>query len=178
MKKKIGILALVIVVLIIFLFNFGIEIGNVRIGKIEKIHTEQREDIENSIFYKKYYSQNKLTCINLWATWCEPCIDEMDSLNITKSNHDDVNFISLSIDQDSLKLKKFISKGKFKFEDITFENLAYRKKIVHLIQNKKSAMLESQSVPVTVLVRNKKILKILDGQVDFKELELAIEKFK
>ena len=52
---------------------------------------------------------NKLTIINIWATWCLPCIEELPALNdfikSNNTNNKDSNyrFITLSVDIDGAK---------------------------------------------------------------------------
>lgn len=71
---------------------------------------------------------DKIICVNLWATWCGPCIKEMPMLNRIKEEYalKKIEFLSLSVDTDSIKLKEFLKTDKFHFKDITFENLEYR----------------------------------------------------
>lgn len=181
MKKTIKIIAIVIIALIFLLLNFGIQIGDVRIGKQLDLQTKQNYEIENSSFYKNHFSKNKLTVVNLWATWCEPCIEEMPTLNLIQEKYQNQNFefISISVDTDSLKVIKFVESGKFKFNDITLQDLKYRNAILNCLENRKlDQWISSKSVPITYLIKNKKVLKKLDGSISGEELEKAINKYK
>ncbi len=181
MKKAITITAIVITALIFLLLNFGIQIGNVRIGKQLDLQTKQDYTIENSSFYKNYFSKNKLTVVNLWATWCEPCVEEMPTLNLIKEKYQNQNieFVSISVDTDSLKMIKFLKSGKFKFNDITLQDLKYRNAILNRLENKKmDQWISSKSVPITYLIKNKKVVEKFEGSIDKEELETAINKFK
>jgi thiol-disulfide isomerase/thioredoxin len=80
MKKKTIIILGIIFILIILLFQFGIQIGNVRIGKQIDLKTKQDYRFEQSNFYSDFYSKDDLIVLNLWATWCEPCVKEMPEL--------------------------------------------------------------------------------------------------
>ena len=139
MKKVLIYSILVISVLILLLSQFGVQIGNVRIGKQIDLKISQKNDFQNSNFYTKYFESNKLICLNTWATWCVPCIDEIPNLNKLKNDYanKDIAFLSLSIDDDSLKLRKFLDKKTFNFEDITLNNLSYRDAILNTIEEKK-----------------------------------------
>ena len=57
---------------------------------------------------------NKLRLINVWATWCGPCVQEFPELVATARRFDmrDFEFISLSADQpsDTAKVKAFLEK--------------------------------------------------------------------
>lgn len=181
MKKALTILGITIVVLLLFLTQFGIQVGNVRIGKQIDLQTKQNSNFEQSAFYTQNYSKSDLTVLNLWATWCEPCIEEMPDLNSVKEYYkkEKINFLSLSIDTDSVKLEKFNNLGKFKFYDVTMSNLKYRNAILNTLENKKTdEWISSQSVPVTYLIKNKKVIAKIDGTVEKKELIDLIEKNK
>ena len=180
--KKILIGSLVfIVLLLVLLTQFGIQIGNVRIGKQIDLKTHQDNNFGKSNFYKEYYSKDKLTVLNLWATWCVPCVGEIPDLNSVKDKYknESFDFISLSIDNDSIKLVKFLSKGKFNFTDVTMDNLKYRNAILNTLEGEKADnVITSQSVPITYLIKNNKVVAKIDGTVEKQELLDLIEKNK
>lgn len=181
MKKKSLIVLSIFILIIFLLFQFGIQIGNVRIGKQVDLKTKQNYNFKTSDFYKTYYSSSNITVLNLWATWCEPCIEEMPSLNDVKQKYekDSINFISISIDKDSIKMINFNKKGKFKFEDITIKNLEFRNAILNTLENRKpDKWISSNSVPITYIIKNKKVLKKIDGTIGKDELINLIEKYK
>ena len=77
------------------------------------ITNQDREKITISKF------RNKLTVINIWATWCLPCIEELPALNdfikSNNTNNKDSNyrFITLSVDIDGAKrVLPFLKKKK------------------------------------------------------------------
>ena len=114
----------------------------------------------------------KILVINLWATWCKPCVAEIPMLNEIKSEykHKNVEFLSLSVDTDSIKLNSFLKKGKFEYVDITLQNLEYRTAILNFLENKPADnKINSYSVPVTYLIKDKKILKKIDGGLETKD---------
>jgi thiol-disulfide isomerase/thioredoxin len=181
MKKKITISLGILFLIIFLILQFGIQIGNVRIGKQIDLKTKQDSNFEQSAFYKEYYEKDKLTVLNLWATWCQPCIEEMPLLDEVKSKYskENINFISISVDNDSIKLVNFNKKGKFKFKDITLENLKYRNAILNTLDNRSpDKWISSYSVPVTYLIKNKKVVKKIDGTVEKQELIDLIEQNK
>ena len=181
MKKKLLVFVIAFFLIIILLTQFGVDIGGVRIGKQIDLKTPQDKNFEKSNFYKEYYSNNNLTVLNLWATWCVPCVEEMSDLNSikTKYKNDSFNFISLSVDNDSIKLIKFLSKGKFKFKDITMSNLKYRNAIFNTLEGDKTdKWISSQSVPKTYLIKNNKVVAKINGTIESQELIDLIEKNK
>ena len=179
MIKKILITLLVIIGTLFILSKFGFQLGNVTIGKVENnLKVNQINSLEDSEFQKKYLNNNKIICINLWATWCVPCIEEMPALNEIKKKYKNKNieFISFSLDSDSIRMKKFINTNKFEFKDVTLENLKYKNSILNFLENKPlNCNISSQTIPITYLIKNKKIIKKFDGLVDEKELIFAIE---
>ncbi len=178
--KKVLIYSLLVICIIIFLLTqFGVQIGDVRLGKQIDLKIPQKTNFESSDFYKNYYSTDKLICLNTWATWCGPCVEEMPNLNKLKLSFSDTSilFLSLSIDDDSVKLNKFLNEKKFDFTDITLKNLEYRDAILNTLEgNKIDDYIPMKSVPNTYIIKHKIIIQKLEGEVDTLELRKIIEK--
>lgn len=171
MKKKY--LYLIPIFIIFIIFRFGIQIGNVRIGKQLDLQVSQNKNFKESPFYKKYYSKEELIVLNMWATWCNPCIEEIPELNNVKNkfNKRPIKFISLSMDKDSLKLIKFLKKEKFKYEDITLTNLEFIDAIINTLENKPTdKWISSYSIPVTYLIKDQKVIQKIEGKMEKDEL--------
>lgn len=181
MKKFLLISGVILLLVIILIMSFGIQIGNVKIGKQDdSLSIEQKYEIENSEFHNEFLKSDKLLLVNLWATWCKPCIQEMPLLNEIKKEYSDKNveFLSFSVDKDSTALVNFLNSEKFEFEDITIENLEYRTTILNYLNNKPANnKINSYAVPVTYLIKDEKILKKFEGVFDSKrELTSEIDK--
>ena len=61
--------------------------------------------------------------INLWATWCPPCIAEMPDINRLYSEmkqEDSIKFIMITLDVDFSKAIRFIDKKGFDFDIYQF----------------------------------------------------------
>jgi thiol-disulfide isomerase/thioredoxin len=171
--NKARIFVVAIILFIVLIFSFGIQIGNVRIGKQIDLKVPQNENFDKSKFKNIYYSKKNLIVLNIWATWCRPCVDEIPLLNSIKKNFkgETVHFLSLSIDKDSLKLQHFLDKKQFNFKDITIENLEFIDAILNTLENKPTGKwISSYTIPITYIIKNKKVIKKINGQIDEKEL--------
>jgi thiol-disulfide isomerase/thioredoxin len=59
--------------------------------------------------------KGKVIYIDIWATWCGPCLEELpylDSLRDHFKNEKQIQFITLSIDDDIIKWKEYLNKKK------------------------------------------------------------------
>jgi len=178
--KKLFIGGILFLIILFLVLKGGIQIGNVTIGhKLESLKMNQSSLIEKSSIYQKYLNTDKLIVLNYWATWCKPCVGEIPSLNQVKSKYEGkkIEFLSFSIDSDSLKLARFINANKFKFADVTFENLKYKNAVQNFLENRPlDESIGIQSVPITYIIKNKKVLKKFDGSVNAQELISEIDK--
>lgn len=81
----------------------------------------------------------KLVYIDLWATWCVPCLKEIPALQaLEKEYHDkDIVFVSISIDQKYEDWKKYLTENKLSgiqlYADLTTENNFAQELEVHSI---------------------------------------------
>lgn len=182
MKKFLKIKAIFFgtVILLLIGLQFTGFIGNVSIGKQKNdLKSEHVTSFENSPFKNEVLDSGKLTCLNIWATWCVPCLAVMPEMNTLKKEFEnkDVQFISLSIDTDSFKLKKFIAQDKFDFRDITLANKKYRNAILNFLENRPlNADNQSQVIPLTYLVKNGKVVEKIEGGIDSGDLKKQIGK--
>lgn len=62
--------------------------------------------------------KGKVVFMNIWATWCPPCIAEMPNIQslYEKVGSDDIAFVMLSVDEGGMeKVRKFIDKKGYTF---------------------------------------------------------------
>lgn len=57
-------------------------------------------------------AKGKVYLVDLWASWCLPCINELPSLKQLEEKYSNLEVISISIDTDSKKWKQAITKHK------------------------------------------------------------------
>jgi thiol-disulfide isomerase/thioredoxin len=82
--------------------------------------------------------------INIWATWCPPCIAEMPGINnlYHKMKDEDVVFLMISVDDDFEKAKRFNARRGFGFD-------------VYALNGNLPRMYHSQSIPTTFVINAK-----------------------
>ena len=155
MKKLLIGLFVFILLIIVAATQFGIQIGNVRIGKQMDLKIKQDINFEESNFYKVYYSSNKLTILNLWATWCVPCIKELpdfDSIHtVYKNQNVKVLLVSLDFTEDiEKKVMPFLKKKNTKSEVVVLDEVNGNYFIPKISEAWTGA------IPATLIVNNKK----------------------
>ena len=59
----------------------------------------------------------KLLVLNFWATWCQPCIEELPSLNQFQQRlaNSGVVVLGVSVDKDEKAYKRFLARAKVSF---------------------------------------------------------------
>lgn len=85
--------------------------------------------------------RGKVIFMNIWATWCPPCIAEMPGINklYNDVDKDKIAFIMLSVDQDFQKAIDFNEKKGFDFE-------------IYRLDGGMPAMYTTQSIPSTFVI--------------------------
>ncbi len=85
--------------------------------------------------------RGKVIFMNIWATWCPPCIAEMPGINSLYRDikDEDVVFLMLSVDDDFEKAKLFKEKKGFDFE-------------VYQLDGSMPQMYSTQSIPTTFVI--------------------------
>ncbi len=101
------------------------------------------EDVTNEIFARK-----KITVVNIWGTFCPPCIGEMPELGEWARNMPkDAQLIGIVCDADGDQDKKTIAEARriLKEADADFLNLVPNSEIMQYLEN-------VQAVPTTIFV--------------------------
>lgn len=113
---------------------------------------------------------NQLVIISLWATWCVPCKNELDAINEVYEEWTDetnVKLYAISVDDSrTVKRVKPLVNGKdWGFEVLLDTNSDLKRR------------LNAPTIPLTLLVKNNKILYRHSGYTPGSETEL-FEKIK
>ena len=102
--------------------------------------------------------RGKPLIINMWASWCGPCRQEMNSLQRLPQFDSRKQFrvIGISTDDDAIAATEYVVKSKLTFENFVDDNL--------LMEN----MLGAKTIPLTVLVdANGRVLAKIRGSRDW-----------
>lgn len=78
--------------------------------KLEDITLPDQNGVKKSI---SSLQPKKLIIVELWATWCAPCVKEMTKVPELRIQHPELEFYSISIDQKPEQMRKFIEKKKY-----------------------------------------------------------------
>ena len=84
--------------------------------------------------------QGKVIFMNLWATWCAPCLAEMPSIKkLHKEMGDEVAFVMLSLDDDFEKAKAFDQQKGYNFP-------------IYSLASGMPSMYDSSTIPTTYII--------------------------
>jgi thiol-disulfide isomerase/thioredoxin len=99
----------------------------------------------------------KVIFVNLWATWCPPCIAEMPSIHKLYEQVDtsQIIFVMISLDEEVEKAKKFINRKEYTFP-------------VYMLQQEMPADFATSSIPTTfVIAPNGQIVMRKEGMAKY-----------
>ena len=105
--------------------------------------------------------KGKVIFLNLWATWCPPCIAEMPGINqlYNELRGEDMVFLMLSLDDNFGKAKRFKEKKNYDFE-------------IYTLAGGMPSMYNSQSIPTTFVIDAKGELVLTHkGMADYSKGE-------
>ncbi|MBN8640557.1 MAG: TlpA family protein disulfide reductase [Flavobacteriales bacterium] len=118
----------------------------------------------------EFNEKDKLYVFSFWATWCAPCINELDEMNdLQEEWKKEVNFEVIAVSTDDSRTQKRV-KPLVNGKEWTYKIL------LDTNQDFKRA-LSIVNIPYTIVVKNNQIVHIQNGYVPGSEVEL-FEKLK
>lgn len=100
--------------------------------------------------------ENKLTVVSFWATWCVPCINELDAINdVYDDMKDEVDFELLAVSIDDARtvksVKPLVNGKNWDFDVLLDTNNDLKRKLGIV------------TVPATFIIKNGEIVKKISG---------------
>lgn len=95
------------------------------VGKVvdEKLLTKMKaKDMNGNIVTSDIFKNYDITAVNIWTTWCSPCVEEMPELaKLYKDLPANANFISVCMDgkEEQEKARKILEKSKAEFVTVS-----------------------------------------------------------
>jgi thiol-disulfide isomerase/thioredoxin len=160
--KIVSVYILVLLLIISFSEVSGQKIEYIKVPELEKI-------LKNP--------EDKLFVVNLWATWCAPCVAELPAFEKTAGEYDKskVRFLMISLDfpnQIEKQLKPFLLKNKITLDVAVMMDVDYDSWI-----DKVDPQWQG-TIPATLIFNNQdKIRYFHSGEISETELKGLINKF-
>ncbi len=136
-------------------------INSVKYKKIEDLYSKAswKNEVGEKITPSKLKS--KIQIINFWASWCQPCLEEMPALLKLKSQYSDDQLQVIAVNTDEEDQKKNVAK--------TMKRLGAKKEFINILDEKSQILdaFEITAIPVTIVYKNGKVVEYFNGPVDF-----------
>lgn len=138
---------------------------------VENIIIEDFEakSLEGEVVKGDVFKNSKITAINLWGTFCGPCVEEMPALEKVNGSYktEDFNMIGILVDGEELETAKKIVKKL----GVTYMNIIPDEKLTKDIVSK------FDYVPATIFVNSQgEVLdKFIAGSTDEKSIRKVID---
>ena len=117
-----------------------------------------------------FSEKDKLYIFSFWASWCAPCINELDEMNEVQAEwKKTINFEVIAVATDDTRTQKrvkpLVSGKEWEYTILLDTNQDFKR------------ALSIVNIPYTIVVKNNKIVHIQNGYVPGNELDL-FEKLK
>lgn len=117
-----------------------------------------------------YNEKDKLYVYSFWATWCAPCINELDEMNdLQEEWKKEANFEIIAVSTDDSRTQKrvkpLVNGKEWNYKILLDTNQDFKR------------ALSIVNIPYTIVVKNNQIVHIQNGYVPGSEIEL-FEKLK
>lgn len=154
-------------VIVLFFSNAGLTVSQ----EIYPLSTTAQLDSLKNLY------TGKVILINIWASWCVPCVKEFPDLIKLYSDYKDKGFelIFISVDETSeikTRVMPFLKKQKVEFDTYYNKFSNFEELINYIDPNWEGA------IPATYIYNKKgKLKKIIIGQTEYSEVEKIILKY-
>jgi len=101
---------------------------NVQANLIEELKPRMRNEYATAFTLKDIYGKQvklsdyagKIVVLDLWATWCKPCIASFPAMELMVKKHPEIAFLFIAVEEKDKNplpvVKNFIEKGKYPFK--------------------------------------------------------------
>ncbi|MEK4564730.1 TlpA disulfide reductase family protein [Alkalihalobacillus sp. FSL R5-0424] len=171
MKRKLTIFIFIIAIcigaglLINQLVNGSKQVGTQEGMQTESIHLKTTDGQTADVFEPK----NRVTVLNVWATWCEPCVRELPALMELESDYN-----QKGVDVITLNAQKFE-----RVPEHTFEFMEEQQLTLPVFLDSEGEFFDTYSVqglPTTFIVdADQTIVKRIEGEVHYEMIQEMIE---
>jgi len=109
-------------------------------------------DLGGSLIDLTCFRDKKMIILNFWATWCAPCIKELNSLSELATNYkEDIFVLAVSMEKQDI-VKKFLERS--------FKGLSPELKIAIVQKSEKLKIFPEDQIPATYIFSKQGLLKI------------------
>jgi len=103
--------------LTLLLFLSSVSYGQEVSGKLLQttIHEIRLPDKNGDTLNIRSLQTKKILIVEIWATWCAPCVSEMKKIPALRKKFPELEFYSISVDPSVEKMKKFIVRNGYEW---------------------------------------------------------------
>ena len=127
-----------------------------RIQKLDRLTREPIDwvfkDIYGEVIDLYCFRDKKILVVNFWATWCPPCIKELNSLSYLAKTHKDQIFVVALSAEETQVIKTFLKRS--------FFDLSPHLKMAQASSANYLNLFPKDQLPVTYIFNKKGVLKI------------------
>ncbi len=91
--------------------------------------------------------EGKPTVVNLWATWCPPCVREMPLLQEAQARNPDVNFVFLNQGEEERQVSRWLSEQQLPLRNVLLDP-----------ERRASSVFQQQGYPTTLFFNSEGVL--------------------
>jgi thiol-disulfide isomerase/thioredoxin len=145
------------------MFVVGTAILSLRVGSGQEMPELAFTSLEGKTVLLKEY-EGKPTVVNLWATWCSPCVREMPVLHAAQEKHVDVNFVFVNQGEDSVQVSRWLESQRLPLRNVLMDpkrqaSAAFQQKgyPTTLFFNAKGELVSSRTGELSAATLNEKL---------------------